>query len=95
MAFIAIIVVGLLLYAIIGAGVRAPGRSLASKFGALGEVVGLPLDQVIAKVGCPTAVSSLANGQKLVQWQATGYHIAMTFDVENKCLGIDHEFLAR
>jgi hypothetical protein len=28
----------------------------------------------------------------LLQWQATGYHIALQFDANGICVGVTHEF---
>lgn len=95
MLFIVLIIVGCLGYAMIHAAATSPGKNLANKFAALGDVPGLALADVISSVGQPVSVSSMPGGNKLVQWTATGYHVAMSFDSDNICLGIDHEYLAR
>ena len=84
------IIGGLILYAIISAGVRAPGRSLGNKFASLGNVQGKSYREIVAICGAPTSVSTVEGG-KLCQWMATGYHIALLFDADDKCLGISHE----
>jgi hypothetical protein len=72
--------------------VTAPGRALAARFQILGDMTGKTTDQIIAVVGLPTSRSSMAHGQTLLQWQATGYHIAMLFDAEGRFVNITHEF---
>lgn len=81
---------GIVLYAVINSVVRSPGRSLAKKFVSLGNIQGKSYREVVAVCGNPTAMSSTENG-KLCQWMATGYHIALLFDEEDKCVGITHE----
>jgi hypothetical protein len=89
LAIIAIpLIGGLILYAVIHSGVRAPGNSLASKFQQLGVLQGRTKDQIVAAVGPPQAVSAQPGGKSLLQWQATGYHIALLFDGAGICEGI-------
>lgn len=79
---------GIVFYAITQASVRASGVSLSQKFVSLGDLRGKTLDEIVSVVGEPNATTSLVNGQSLVQWQATGYLIALLFDENNICLGI-------
>lgn len=82
---------GWILYAIMHAGVRAPGASLNQKFVNLGTLSGKTYSEIVSAVGQPSAVSSMAGGKKLRQWQATGYHIALIFDENDICEGISSE----
>ncbi len=84
---------GLVLYAIISASVKAPGRSLNARFVALGQLKGKTKAEIVAAVGPPNSVSATAKGETLCQWMATGYHIALLFDGE-ACVGVSHEFRA-
>jgi hypothetical protein len=93
--YVAPLVGGLILYAIIRSVVRAPGASLASKFKAQGTLQGRTKQDIIATVGPPQAVSAVAGGKTLLQWQATGYHIALRFDENDLCEGVTHEFRSR
>lgn len=70
-----------------------PGQSLAGKFRELGNMTGKTQAEIIASVGPPNSVSTLAGGQ-LLQWQATGYHIAIMFK-DGIFAGITHEHAAR
>jgi hypothetical protein len=81
---------GLLLFALIGFIVRAPGASLASRFAQLGDLKGKNVLDIIAAVGNPQAETQLANGTRLVQWQATGFRIALLF-AGDECLDITHQ----
>ena len=56
-----------------------------------GVIAGKTYDQIVAACGAPTSVSPVGDGNKLCQWMATGYHIALLFDENNVCLGISHE----
>jgi|SRR5579863_1186741 hypothetical protein len=71
--------------------VTGPGRRLNSQFRALGDMTGKTVDEIVAVVGLPSSRSSMAHGQWLLQWQATGYHIAVLFDVNGRALRITHE----
>jgi hypothetical protein len=72
--------------------VTGPGRTLHSRFQALGDMSGKTADEIIAVVGPPTSRSSMAFGQMLLQWQATGCHMALLFDAEGRFLEISHEY---
>lgn len=70
------------------------GTILNKKFVKLGNLAGLNYDDIVDVVGKPNAISNMANGQHLVQWIATGYHIALLFDKNDVCLGITSETVA-
>jgi hypothetical protein len=80
---------GLVLFIIIGALVRASGNSLARRFESLGDMKGMDIHDIIRVVGSPQSESQMANGTRLFQWQATGYHVALRF-AGDKCLGVTH-----
>jgi hypothetical protein len=60
---------------------------------ALGDIRGVPLDDMVWHLGPPNSRSAGA-GYTLLQWMREGYHLAMSFDAEGKCEGITHEFSA-
>ena len=72
--------------------ILSEGKALAEKFGALGNLIGKTEADIVAAVGSPTSRSALATGQ-LLQWQRTGYHIALIFDDQGQCGGVTHEHL--
>jgi len=72
--------------------VTNPGKKLHAKFVALGTLAGRTKDEIIAEVGPPTSVSGLPDGKTLLQWQATGCHMALRFNGDI-CDGITHEHL--
>jgi hypothetical protein len=59
------------------------------------NVIGRPIEQVESFLGVPSARSGTADGGVLLQWQRTGYHIALRFDADGYCLGITHQFAHR
>ena len=77
--------------AISAAFVGQEGAELGSKFAGLGNMTGKTRAEIVAVVGEPTAISHLGNGVTLLQWQATGYHIAINFH-NDVFAGIAHEF---
>ena len=79
----------------IGWFVKAQGRALQKKFVELGTLKGRTKAEIIAAVGNPQSVSARAGGGTLLQWLATGYHIALIFDADGICQGVSHEFAAR
>lgn len=82
---------GLILYFVQSLAVQAPGASLNKKFVSLGHLPGKTLQEITVVAGAPSAVSAVGNGQILRQWQATSYHIALLFDENDICLGINSE----
>ncbi|SIR06089.1 hypothetical protein [Pseudacidovorax sp. RU35E] len=72
--------------------VTAPGRDLANTFAALGTLTGRTEQEIVDAVGPANAISAMADGGKLMQWQRTGYHIALAFK-EGVCAGVTHEYL--
>ena len=66
------------------------GRALALRFIDLGNMQGKTMDEIIAEVGAPSARSAVAGGI-LLQWQAPGYHIAVSFDANGTFRKITHE----
>jgi hypothetical protein len=72
--------------------VTAPGRELHRRFLALGDMTGKTADEIIAVVGRPVSISSMAAGQTLLQWQATGCHMALLFGPDGKFLKITHQY---
>lgn len=87
---------GLLWWLLSSAIVKAPGNVLQNNFAKLtedtnGVIAGKTLSEVKSVCGSPSAVSSIGGGQKLYQWQATGYHIALIFDENDICVGISSE----
>jgi hypothetical protein len=61
--------------------VTTPGRALAQRFAQLGSMTGKTANQIISAVASPNSRSSMAFGKTLLRWPATGYHIAILFDV--------------
>lgn len=55
-------------------------------------MTGKTFDQIASVVGPPSARSFMAHNQVLYQWQATGYHIALLFDANDKFLRITSEY---
>jgi hypothetical protein len=65
--------------------------SLQNKFVGLGTLAGRSKQEIITIVGQPNSVSALPEGKSILQWMATGYHIALVFNGEI-CEGVSHEF---
>ncbi len=72
---------------------RSEASKLRSKFQSLGELPGLTRQQIINAVGAPNSISAIGEDRTLLQWQRTGYHVALVFR-GNVCEGISHEFSA-
>ncbi len=91
MEFIWVFIGGIVLYAIISAMTTAPGRSLQNKFVNMGTLTGKSKNEIISRVGSPNSISALPDGKVVLQWMATGYHIALIFN-DDICEGVSHEF---
>jgi len=95
MEFVGIIIGGLVLFVIISLVVKSPGRSLQIKFQKLGNMTGRRKQEIIAAAGPPSSISATGDGGQLLQWMATGYHIAIRFDANGMFRGITHEYIGR
>lgn len=87
---IVVLLGGFVLFVLIGAMVRSGGNRLARRFDSLGDVRGMDVNDIVRAVGNPQAETQMANGTRLVQWQAPGYHVALLF-AGDECLGITHQ----
>jgi len=56
----------------------------------LGNLIGKPMDIVIQWLGTPNSRNH-GPGYILLQWQRPGYHIALNFAPDGRCLGITHQ----
>jgi hypothetical protein len=70
---------------------RSPGRALRRQFVALGSLKGLRRAEIVKAVGEPAIETPLPDGRVLLQWRATGYHIALVFEPNGRCVGVTHE----
>jgi hypothetical protein len=66
-------------------------RGLSQRFYSLGDMRGKTERQIYSAVGPPQSISHLGDS-KLLQWQRTGYHIAISFGHDGLCRGITHEY---
>ncbi len=71
--------------------VRRPGRVLRKRFVSLGTLKGKRRKEIIKVAGEPSIVTTLPGGRELLQWRATGYHIALVFAKNGTCDGVTHE----
>jgi hypothetical protein len=90
-ALIALVVV-MLLTLIVPWAFRAPGRALRKRFVSLGSLKGRTRKEIVKVVGPPSTETPLPDGRTLLQWRATGYHIALVFEKNGRCFGVTHEY---
>jgi hypothetical protein len=56
-------------------------------------MTGKTADEIIADVGFrPNSISSMAHGMTLLQWQASGCHMAILFGPDGKFVRITHQY---
>lgn len=67
------------------------GSDMAWKFFGLGNLTGKTATEIIASVGMPSFTSSIGEGLTLLQWEATGYAMALVFNVDGRALKVAHE----
>ena len=53
---------------------------------------GLTRKDIEKVAGPPNQVTPLPDGRTLLQWRATGYHIALVFEKNGRCFGVTHEY---
>ena len=85
------VVGGIIWYIISNAMVKAPGNVLQQKFIKLGTLKGKTLNEIQSACGARSSISHGADGVKIYQWMATGYHIVLLFDENDICLGVSSE----
>ena len=88
----------LIFVSLLGSVVWAIASSMSTqgvkrKFSDMGVIAGRTKEDVIACVGSPSSISAVGDGIELLQWQITGYHIALKF-TNGICDGVTHEFAA-
>jgi hypothetical protein len=71
---------------------RSPGRALRKRFISLGTLKGMTRREIEKVAGPPNQVTPLPDGRTLLQWRATGYHIALVFEKNGRCFGVTHEY---
>ena len=69
---------------------------MANKFVKLGTITGMPIAKIVKRVGPPTSISAMADGQ-LYQWMKTSaffgsYHYAISVDAAGNAIGYTHQF---
>lgn len=89
LAMVAMIVVCIAPIVIGASGEKLTGP-LPQRFQRLGSMHGMTANEIITKIGPPNARSMMADGL-LLQWQSTGYHIAIAFDNAGTFSRIEHE----
>ena len=82
---------GLIWYIISSATVRVPGNILQQNFISLGTLKGKTLSEIQSVCGAPSSISYGADGVRIYQWMATGYHVVLLFDENDICLGVSSE----
>ena len=92
MAWVWIVLIGLVAGPIIG-GLFHTNR-VVNKFAGLGDIVGTPVQQIIARVGPPTSISAMPDGtlyqrQKIIG--ASGYYYAILVDAHGNAVGFTHQ----
>jgi hypothetical protein len=85
------LVVALAVAIVVPRFVLAPGRALRRRFVALGSLKGRTRKEITRAVGEPATETRLPDGRTLLQWRATGYHIALVFEQNGRCFGVTHE----
>ena len=93
--FIALLIL-LIVIVVVAPAVRANSarnrsQALLDRVGELGDVTAHDFRAIVAKLGNPNSIDGRPDGGRFVQWVAPHYHVAMTFDANGNCLGIDHE----
>ena len=88
-----IFVGGFLLFGVLTVIAGAPGISLQRRFVGTNPLAGKTEQEIVLRCGAPSSRSVMPGGY-LLQWQATGYHIALSFDKLASASGVTHEFAA-
>lgn len=89
---IALVVVALIALPAIGGAFQTADRT--NSFADLGDISGMPIQQILDRVGDPTSISSVPDGQ-LYQWLqtagASATHYAILVDTQGNAVGYTHQ----
>lgn len=88
-----LLIASLLVPVVFAIGAAASTSSVKTKFANLGVIAGKTRSEIYAAVGPPNSISSIGPGKEVLQWQVTGYHIALIF-TGDICDGVSHEYAA-
>jgi hypothetical protein len=81
-----------LLVVLIGSAVnQSAGSSLNKKFAAMGNMQGMTLSQIVARVGSPNSITQFPDGEKLCQWSGSGFAVGLMFDSNDVCIRLAHQ----
>ena len=84
-----VILVGLLLSLAAQASRRGP--SVRKGLARLGDPTGKTEAEFVTAIGRnPNTISEMAHGQRLLQWQSTGEHLAVLFTADHRYARITH-----
>ncbi len=91
-----ILIGALIICTLIGTVASMFGGSPRS-FQELGDITGMSLEEISAKVGAPSSASAMEGGM-LYQWISTsslgGYHYAIAFDETDHAIGYTHQHVS-
>jgi hypothetical protein len=59
-------------------------------FAQLGELIGKPAQEITKSVGLPIRIDARPDGGTFRQWVVSDFHIALTFDKNGVCTGIQN-----
>lgn len=79
-----------MLIMLVGNSQRKPGAALKNKFASLGNMKGMKYQEIAKVVGECTSRTQLGAGE-LCQWIVPGFHIALEFDDDQRCVKLDTE----
>jgi hypothetical protein len=100
LGIIAFLCLGGFIAIVINSAGKAKGKILQQDFIKMGNLVGLSLAEIKAKVGEPNGMSACKvadtgeNGT-LYTWAQNPYSITLLFDENNKCLGVNQEIVLK
>lgn len=69
---------------------KKPGSDLKNKFASLGNMKGMKYQEIAKVVGECSSRSPLDAGE-LCQWIVPGFHIALEFDDDQRCVKLNTE----
>ncbi len=70
---------------------NSPELSLNNKFVSLGDLRGKLYDDIVETVGVENKASIIENGYIIREWMLAGFYIALLFDENDVCLGIEKQ----
>ena len=69
---------------------KSKAQQMRLNFASLGDLIGKHADEITKRVGLPIRIDSRPDGGTFRQWVVSDFHVALTFDKNGLCTGVQN-----